>query len=317
MLTLTIEQVLQLTPGTAIEAVKGKVKAIYDRSAGEKDGEPWSMQPFTITDGTHELRVKVWDREAIPSAWKGKVVYVCATLGNNNKMNGLKVKENTYKGKTTLELNATGAAEISLTDPALAASGESEPAESAAVTKGRETAEAQLAAAAQRKAQQTAPANGTATQAPAQTASAPAAAQPARSHEDKKVDALIDFKRYIGKRGLALHMCCNQLLETYESFALQHGLPWDDNVKKITAGCIADNTLLTGALFVGAEKAFAIDDMPSDDLEKWIEKAKARKQQRLSAAEEQKRQAEDAKRQKAEKLRAELAALEGNHPATT
>ena len=65
MLVVSIPQnTSDIEPGGLIPSVRGRIKSIYDQSAGtKKDGSPWSVQNIILIDGRNGIKVKAWDRD--------------------------------------------------------------------------------------------------------------------------------------------------------------------------------------------------------------------------------------------------------------
>jgi len=102
--------------GEAIPQTKGTVTQIYDRSAGENAHGGWSFQTIVLKDGPAEIKVKIKDRDPFPPAWKGKVIWLISHQDPKHGMTGLKIKLDTYQGKTTKLIWVTPTAEFMVHD---------------------------------------------------------------------------------------------------------------------------------------------------------------------------------------------------------
>ncbi len=115
----SIAQVAALDPGELVSACKGKVKGVFTCHTGKikqgaRTGEDFSIQNIILqdlTDPAVEITCKFDGREAVPATWRGKVLNLVAHAGTKG-LSGLKIAEDTYKGKTTKVLKVTASAEV-------------------------------------------------------------------------------------------------------------------------------------------------------------------------------------------------------------
>lgn len=98
--------------GMVLPCIEGTLTAIYDQKTGEKDGKPWAMQNGMIQDETGSMKIVFSGHEAISLLMKGQPVRIEAFTSKQHGLVGIKVKENTWKEKTTKEIWVTGTAKI-------------------------------------------------------------------------------------------------------------------------------------------------------------------------------------------------------------
>jgi len=131
----SIAAVAELDPGELLSACKGKVKTVMTYHAGKvkqgpRTGEDFSIQNIILQDlgdPSVTITAKFDGREEIPASWRGKVLNLVANAGKKG-LSGLKMVEDTYKGKTTKVLKVTGSAEVTPgIDPEVAGSADDDP----------------------------------------------------------------------------------------------------------------------------------------------------------------------------------------------
>lgn len=92
------------------------------------------------------------------------------------------------------------------------------------------------------------------------------------------VGQVIETRAFLARRGNALRMAADEALRVVEAYSLAHGLPFDDQQKKVAALAISEQLTQTTftTLFLCADRAGMTDTMPSSPLEPFIEAAKKR-----------------------------------------
>lgn len=240
-----IADVLTMDKGEILPYTRGRVTKVLDQIAGTKtdgSGDQYSFQKIFIKDGEAEIMVKVWDRDAIPANMVGKQLHVYST-SSNNKMQGLKIDDETYKGKTSKYIKATPSAGIDLAGP----EGSEAPAEAPQDTP--EPAKAQ--ATAQAQATKPAQASKSATAAQATPATATAEAKPGT------LEAIAKVKKDVFKR-MNLHMICRVMIEEEaKQLREQRGI-------NLTADEIQS---YTSSLFISADRDKLHWDLPAKTLD--------------------------------------------------
>jgi len=101
MRLIPIAEILKMDIGEKIPSLKGKIKSIYDQTSGEKNGKPWSIQTVILTDPSNpkiEVRVKIWNHDAIPTGWKGKTLYIESAQGQKG-LKHVDLTQDVYKWK--------------------------------------------------------------------------------------------------------------------------------------------------------------------------------------------------------------------------
>lgn len=96
--------------------VEGVLVTLYDQKTGEKDGKPWAMQNGMIKDETGKMKVVFSGHDAISLLMRGQRIQLEAFTSKQHGLVGIKVKENTWKEKTTKEIWVTGTAKILFPD---------------------------------------------------------------------------------------------------------------------------------------------------------------------------------------------------------
>lgn len=123
-----ISELLVMQHDMPVMAVSGVVDSVFERNTGTNAHGDWAIQNIVIKDGKDKIKVKVTDREALPMTIRGLKIYLCCT-NTNSGWQGLKVKEDTYKGKTNKILSCTSAAEISYPDGVVSSPAQQQPAQ--------------------------------------------------------------------------------------------------------------------------------------------------------------------------------------------
>lgn len=118
---IPLTTVATMDEGELVTYTHGKVSKMEARVAGNKnDGsnDAYSFQKITLTDGQVSVMVKVWDRDPLPQSWIGHELHIYSQQGGNNRLGGLKIKKETYRGKTSAYVNCTPSAGMDFTAPA-------------------------------------------------------------------------------------------------------------------------------------------------------------------------------------------------------
>lgn len=235
--------------GETVTATKGKLKAVFERNTGTNEHGNWSIQNVIISDGDVEMKVKVCDREsAIPSAWKGKLIYL-TSLNGDKGITGLKVKEDTYKGKTSKILSATKTAEIGLQDAeADAAAPHPEPVTPAAAPTPTPTRRAEPEPEHPRAS----------SPAPAQAPARPAAAAPG-SDADFRSEVL-KTRAFLGTQINLIGLCIDAAVAMVKMKNEQHGLSFDsEQIEKFAVH-----------MSIKCERKGIGEGLPSGKLDKYL-----------------------------------------------
>lgn len=108
-----ISQVLQVPNGCPFESVAAVLQDIYPigpKQRGEGKYGPWTMQNISLRDRTAHATVKatLWNQPEMSKQSKGQAVLIEA-----GEKGGLSVKENSYKGKTEMQLEVKGGCTVS------------------------------------------------------------------------------------------------------------------------------------------------------------------------------------------------------------
>jgi len=91
--------------------VEGVIENVYDRSTGEGEFGEWSLQNIMLADSTGKIKCVLKNRDELGKACEGKYVKFSSNFNEKaNKKVGVKIALNVYKGKETVELQATRSA---------------------------------------------------------------------------------------------------------------------------------------------------------------------------------------------------------------
>ena len=104
-------------------------------------------------------------------------------------------------------------------------------------------------------------------------------AQPATgTRKPDLVDAVIDARGMLARCGNGIRMAADESLRVIEGFCVEHGLPWNPEIKSNYAHAVAEEMTKTTftTLFIRIEKAGLTDRLPKSNLEKHIEAARQR-----------------------------------------
>lgn len=235
MRVIHLSEVLQMEPGETVTATKGKLKAIFERNTGTNEHGDWSIQNVILADGEVEMKVKVCDRDAaIPSAWKGKLIYLTSVNGEKG-ITGLKVKEDTYKDKTSKILSATKTAEIGLQDVSEAPAAPASP-----------EAQTRPKGALQPK--------------PSEAAPTPRPAAPAPGSEAAIRAEILKTRAFLGQAINRLGFCIDAAFVAATRANEKHGLSFDsDHIEKFAVH-----------LNISCERAGIGDGLPTGPLDKYL-----------------------------------------------
>lgn len=99
-------------PGEIVPCIKGTLISLFAQKTGiSAAGDPWSLQNGEVQDSTGKMRVTFSSREPLPDSLKGEEI-ILESKTTKFGLQGVKVKENNFKGKTTIELHITPSAII-------------------------------------------------------------------------------------------------------------------------------------------------------------------------------------------------------------
>jgi hypothetical protein len=118
----------ELPDGTNLEAVRGKITAVYELKSGTNSHGDWSMQAIVLNDGKDSVRVILKDREEAPMSWKNKTILITAGE-RSNKPIGIVAEDNEHDGKVTRRLRVTPSATIEFEDGGQSQSRQERPQE--------------------------------------------------------------------------------------------------------------------------------------------------------------------------------------------
>jgi hypothetical protein len=108
-----LELIPDLPEGTQLQAVEGKITAVYDYNQGQHpEHGPWSMQNATLEWGGQKVKLNLKNR---PDAkqFKGKHVIIEALHNQDkNKWSGIATEDNDYNGTVTRRLKITASAQM-------------------------------------------------------------------------------------------------------------------------------------------------------------------------------------------------------------
>lgn len=110
----TISELLQEADNVVILCVKGRLKSVFKQKQRTKsqDQSKFFIQDVILEDGGVEIKATLWEREEIPTAWKGRWVYLLSTQNAKKQWFGVKTHDHEYQGKVTRELSVNDSAEI-------------------------------------------------------------------------------------------------------------------------------------------------------------------------------------------------------------
>ena len=111
-----LPQVESGADGQVLPLVRGTLATLYESKAGTSEHGDWSFQNGAITDGNVTIPVQFKDRDAIPQSLRGKVIEIQAKSTDKHGLTGLKIFDDTYKGKTTRKLRVTQTADVRVVD---------------------------------------------------------------------------------------------------------------------------------------------------------------------------------------------------------
>ncbi len=107
--TFTIQEAQRMA-GMIISRIKGKVVSIYDRTTGEGEYGPWSLQNGMIEDSTGKMKI-LFKNMVDQKPLTGRTL-VFKSMETAKGLKGVQVKKKEYQGKETIELHVTGVALI-------------------------------------------------------------------------------------------------------------------------------------------------------------------------------------------------------------
>lgn len=110
-MVIPISQLLQANSGFIPPCVRGIVTDVFDQTSGTNEHGDWKIQNIWIKEGESKIKVKVTDREALPKSLKGHGVVITCKEGDKG-LTGMKVKEDNYRGKSSIILSVTPTATI-------------------------------------------------------------------------------------------------------------------------------------------------------------------------------------------------------------
>jgi hypothetical protein len=125
MKTQTAKEMLELEPEMPVLCARGILKTIYDHKTGPtKDGGTYSLQNGYFSDSTGDIKFCCSGRKALDPFLKGREVVLECIKSQKGGFTGVKIKEETYQGKTKKVLWITGSAKMEVvTAPASGGNG--------------------------------------------------------------------------------------------------------------------------------------------------------------------------------------------------
>ena len=286
MESIPIATILTLPVGTPIPSTSGTVGYISDQrsgkvASGKNAGKPWKVQDVELIDGPHKIRVSVWNLPSpIPLAWKGQTAWVLAGQRSDKKGTcGVSVKSNSYTNKEgqpvetkVIDVSEKGSFVLATTGNQIAQPA-AQPAPSTATPPSNPPSTPEPSAPI---AQPSASAPPT-----------PSAAAPKADAKGDTVDAVIEAKKFLARSGNLLVMAVEETLSVIETVSKRNGQPWTDKDRAAALGAMTAHLVENGpaTLFIElGRKTGAVHNMPYGDLTKWTDLAKARQQEKQSAA---------------------------------
>lgn len=111
----TTSQIPTMMDGQVINGIRGTLTRIYERKAGTNSTGDWSIQNGEVTDDTGSIPITIHGKPEIAQGMKGRQV-TFMSVQTQNGVHGVKVFDDTYKGKTTRKLKITGSCDIQAKD---------------------------------------------------------------------------------------------------------------------------------------------------------------------------------------------------------
>jgi hypothetical protein len=109
MRLVSVKEALAYSKGEIIPRVRGRITKVANQTKGGEGEKAYTVQTISINDGTGEIPVKIWDRDAYPQSVKGQMVTISSKEGPKG-MNGIKADD--YRGEKSLKITGTGIIEI-------------------------------------------------------------------------------------------------------------------------------------------------------------------------------------------------------------
>lgn len=97
MQTLSIKEILCLTPGSPVIATAGKIVSVKEFEKGSGEAGPWTLQDIFIEDATGEINVRISNHEEIPIGAIGAVRVFAAHQKAKGGLSGLKIEEEEFQ----------------------------------------------------------------------------------------------------------------------------------------------------------------------------------------------------------------------------
>lgn len=105
MQVFTLAQALAFPKGSTVPAVKFQIKKVNKLFTGtHPEYGAWSIQALTAVDSSGTCTVKLKNRPEMTKEWEGHWVYCELGVDGKNRPAGIKVEEDTYKNKTTIQI---------------------------------------------------------------------------------------------------------------------------------------------------------------------------------------------------------------------
>jgi hypothetical protein len=227
MRVLSVSDVLGMSDGEIIPALKCRVKAVFDHKSGTNSNGEWAIQNIIVDDAAGaEIKVKVCDKDELPKSIKGKWVHFVCYKGDKG-LSGVKVAEDTYKGRTALIVKVTKSADI-------------------------ETGEVEASAPATEP-----PANRVASHQAAPATKAELPKQNGNGNGNVPVEERVNaVKVWLGRRANGMSLCLAAADYLNEQYLAKHNEPM--SAEQYQA--------ITSSLFIAGDRAGQFDALPAGPL---------------------------------------------------
>ncbi len=268
----TVAEILEMDDGKPIDAFKGKVSRVYERSSGGSGDKAWVKQDLECQDVTGKIKVTLWGREAFPKTIIGQQIYIAQTKSTRG-WTGVKASDFTNKktNVTTRSITVTEAAELIIgegepasqeqvnTDPRRAAADATSAAAPAEPNDDVAKAKAMLAAA-EKKAAEERKAREDAAKAPPKAASAPAA-----QNRESAMENVTECRKFIARRANLYELCVGAGLHVVKRVAeTKEHIMTDDQFQAMVS-----------ALFIASARAGIAAGLPTGCLDNYMPEKKA------------------------------------------
>ena len=274
----TIKDIYASEDDQPIFAIRGKLTKLFPQKTNPGPKGDWTAQQGEIEDATGKIGIKIIGKDELPQDLRGKNLCILCHKGDKG-WTGVKAKINTYQPEKygAMYLHVTSTAEIEVIG---SGSQVEQPPAKGKTAKPKEPPQPPDEAPDPDD-------DGRPPEPPPEKQTPPAVVQTPTKTEYDSVEAVIDARKMLARRGNGMRMAADEAVRTIVEFRRCQGLIADEKMINAIKEEVAQEmtrTIFT-TMFISLDRnAGIMGDIPTANLEGHIEVAKKRLANRKAAA---------------------------------